>query len=84
MATSFGNSTVQHARQELTSEDKKFAAVNLNETDETRENTVAEIKRWIEESDDLPARIGKNDSGHIVDALKYGYSMEFKYSSLIK
>ncbi|XP_039308732.1 retinol-binding protein pinta-like [Solenopsis invicta] len=57
MSTSFDNSTVQHARQKLTSEDKKFAAINLNDTNETRENAVAEIKRWIEESDDLLSRI---------------------------
>ncbi|XP_039302689.1 retinol-binding protein pinta-like [Solenopsis invicta] len=58
MATGFDNSTVQHAQQELTSEDKKYAAENLNETDETRRNAVAEIKHWIEESDDLPVQNG--------------------------
>ncbi|XP_039302691.1 retinol-binding protein pinta-like [Solenopsis invicta] len=58
MATGFDNSTVQHAQQELTSEDKKYAAENLNETDETRRNAVAEIKHWIEESDDLSVQNG--------------------------
>lgn len=46
-------------RHELTSEDKRYAATYLNETDETRESAVAEIKRWIEESDDIHARMGK-------------------------
>jgi len=50
---------VVHARQELTSEDKKYAAAHLNETDETRQNAIAEIRRWIEESDNLRAQIGK-------------------------
>ncbi|KYQ46324.1 Alpha-tocopherol transfer protein [Trachymyrmex zeteki] len=44
-------------RHELTSEDKRYAATYLNETDETRESAVAEIKRWIEESDDIHARM---------------------------
>jgi len=53
------DNVVHYARQELTSEDKKYAAVHLNETDETRQNAVAEIRRWIEESNDLRAQIGK-------------------------
>lgn len=53
---------MHNALQELTSEDKRYAAVHLNETDETREKAIAEIKRWIQESDDLSAGIGKNDS----------------------
>ncbi|XP_071573224.1 alpha-tocopherol transfer protein-like isoform X1 [Temnothorax nylanderi] len=40
---------VPHVLRELTEEDKRYAAANLNETDETRENAVAEIKRWIED-----------------------------------
>lgn len=52
---------MHHALQELTSEDKRYAAVYLNETDETRENAIGEIRRWIEESDDLSAGIGKNN-----------------------
>lgn len=43
----------QHA---LTSEDKEYATAYLNETDENREDAIAEMKRWIEESDDLCAR----------------------------
>ncbi|KYN05825.1 PREDICTED: alpha-tocopherol transfer protein-like [Cyphomyrmex costatus] len=57
MASNYSDDSVVHqARQELTSEDKEYAAVYLNETDETRENIVTEIKCWIEESDDLRAR----------------------------
>ncbi|KAL6445679.1 hypothetical protein ACFW04_000878 [Cataglyphis niger] len=41
---------------ELTNKDKEYAAVHLNETDNNREKAIAEIKRWIEESDDLYAR----------------------------
>ncbi|XP_071627547.1 retinol-binding protein pinta-like [Temnothorax longispinosus] len=41
--------------QELTGEDKRYAAAYLNETDETRENVVAEVRRWIE--DELRIRI---------------------------
>lgn len=57
MASSSNDNVMHHARQELTSEDKRYAAAHLNETDEIRENAVAEIKRWIEESDDLSAQI---------------------------
>jgi len=67
MASNCDN-VVHHARQELTGEDKKYAAAHLNETDETRENAVAEIRRWIEESDDLRAQIGKRS--YMADALK--------------
>ncbi|KAM0729321.1 Retinol-binding protein pinta [Formica fusca] len=35
----------------LTVEQKEYAAKVLNETDENRENAIAEIKRWIQESD---------------------------------
>ncbi|XP_011705810.1 PREDICTED: alpha-tocopherol transfer protein-like, partial [Wasmannia auropunctata] len=41
--------------QELTSEDKKYAAKNLNESDENRENAIAEIRGWIK--DELRIRI---------------------------
>lgn len=46
-----------YAWQELTSEDKKYAAIHLNETNETRKNAIAEIKRWIKENDNLPEQI---------------------------
>ncbi|XP_011704768.1 PREDICTED: alpha-tocopherol transfer protein-like isoform X2 [Wasmannia auropunctata] len=49
------NDSVVHVLQELTSEDKKYAAAHLNETDETRKNAVAEIRRWCE--DELRVRI---------------------------
>ncbi|XP_024873771.1 retinol-binding protein pinta-like [Temnothorax curvispinosus] len=48
MASTCSDSVMPHAPQELTEEDKRYAATNLNETDETRENSVAEIKRLIE------------------------------------
>ncbi|XP_011164672.2 retinol-binding protein pinta isoform X2 [Solenopsis invicta] len=63
MANSCGDSIVHHALQELIIEVKRYAAAHLNETDETRENAVANIRRWIEESGNLPAQIGKNDHG---------------------
>lgn len=45
-----------------TSVDKRYATAHSNETDETRGDAIAEIlDRWIEESDDLSAGIGKND-----------------------
>ncbi|XP_011164674.1 retinol-binding protein pinta [Solenopsis invicta] len=56
MASNCGD-IVHYARQELISEDKRYAAAHLNETDATRENALAEIRRWIEEIDDLPAQI---------------------------
>ncbi|XP_036141905.1 retinol-binding protein pinta [Monomorium pharaonis] len=49
--------TVHDIWQEMTSEDKRYAAEYLNETDENKENAVAEIKRWIEENDNLPTQI---------------------------
>lgn len=45
--------------RQLTAEEKVYAATYLNETDEDRASVVAEIRRWIEESDDLCARTGK-------------------------
>ncbi|KYN39653.1 Alpha-tocopherol transfer protein [Trachymyrmex septentrionalis] len=63
MASNYSDSVVHHTRQELTSDDKKYAAVHLNETDEMRKNAIAEIKRWIEECDDLRVQISKNDRG---------------------
>ena len=44
----------------LTIEQKQYAAEVLNETDENREQAIAEIKRWIQENPDLRARTGKN------------------------
>ena len=70
MASNYSDSVVHHTRQELTSDDKKYAAVHLNETDKIRKNAVAEIKRWIEECDDLRIQINKNDRGNDY-ALKY-------------
>ncbi|XP_071627562.1 retinol-binding protein pinta-like [Temnothorax longispinosus] len=55
IASTCSDSVMLHAPQELTEENKRYAAANLNETDETRENAVAEIKRWIE--DELRIRI---------------------------
>lgn len=43
-------------QHELTSEDKEYAAVHLNETDNNRENAITEIKCWIQENNDLCAR----------------------------
>nr|XP_012222898.1 PREDICTED: alpha-tocopherol transfer protein-like [Linepithema humile] len=42
--------------RELTIEEKEYAAANLNETDENREKTIAQIRHWIQENDDLCAR----------------------------
>ncbi|XP_011164681.2 retinol-binding protein pinta [Solenopsis invicta] len=55
MENNYIDNSVHYAEQKL-SEDKKYAATYLNETDETRENAIAEIRRWIKESDDLPAQ----------------------------
>jgi len=44
-----------YARQELTTEDKKYAATHLNETDEIRENAIPEIRCWFE--DEMRIRI---------------------------
>ncbi|XP_011702477.1 PREDICTED: alpha-tocopherol transfer protein-like [Wasmannia auropunctata] len=44
----YGDS-VMHGVQELTSEDKKYVAEHLNETDENREDAIAEIRCWIED-----------------------------------
>ncbi|KYN39651.1 Alpha-tocopherol transfer protein [Trachymyrmex septentrionalis] len=41
------NSVEYDIQHELTSTDKEYAATHLNETDETRETTIAEIRRWI-------------------------------------
>ncbi|XP_011871619.1 PREDICTED: alpha-tocopherol transfer protein-like isoform X2 [Vollenhovia emeryi] len=45
------------AQQDLTSEDERYAAANLNETDETREPAITEIRRWIEECDNASTKI---------------------------
>ncbi|XP_072759669.1 retinol-binding protein pinta-like [Anoplolepis gracilipes] len=50
------NSDLQYQHNQLSNEDKQYAAAHLNETDENREDAIAEMKRWIEESDDLYAR----------------------------
>ncbi|KAL6445676.1 hypothetical protein ACFW04_000878 [Cataglyphis niger] len=51
-----GDNSDMQWQYELTNKDKEYAAVHLNETDNNREKAIAEIKRWIEESDDLYAR----------------------------
>ncbi|XP_011704770.1 PREDICTED: alpha-tocopherol transfer protein-like isoform X2 [Wasmannia auropunctata] len=51
----YSDSVIHHVWQELTSEDKEYAATHLNETDEIRKNAVAEIRCWIE--DELRIRI---------------------------
>ncbi|XP_011704763.1 PREDICTED: alpha-tocopherol transfer protein-like [Wasmannia auropunctata] len=43
----YGESVI-HGVQELTSEDKKYAAEHLNETDENREDAIAKIRCWTE------------------------------------
>ncbi|XP_072762203.1 retinol-binding protein pinta-like isoform X1 [Anoplolepis gracilipes] len=48
MMSSHSCNSVTH---NLTIEQKEYAAKVLNESDENRENAVAEIKRWIQESD---------------------------------
>ncbi|XP_011646580.1 retinol-binding protein pinta-like isoform X2 [Pogonomyrmex barbatus] len=55
MASAHDDSIVR-AEQVLTSEDERYAAVHLNETNETKESAVVEIRRWIEESDNLRVR----------------------------
>ncbi|KAL0114321.1 hypothetical protein PUN28_011523 [Cardiocondyla obscurior] len=50
-------SDVHNVQQQLSSEDQTYAAAHLNETDETRENAVAEIRRWVDENGDLIPRI---------------------------
>ncbi|XP_036143249.1 retinol-binding protein pinta isoform X3 [Monomorium pharaonis] len=56
-ACNYSDSTVHPAWLELTSEDKRYAEVHLNETDGVRENAITEIKRWIEECDELCIQI---------------------------
>jgi len=56
MADSQSYDSVTH---NLTIEQKEYAAKVLNESDENRGKFIAEIKRWIQESD-LCARTGKN------------------------
>lgn len=65
MTNSCSNSVMPDALQELTSETKNYAAAYLNETDESRENAVTEIRCWLEKNDDLSVRIGKSDCGPI-------------------
>jgi len=54
------NSIEYHIQHELTSSDKEYAAIHLNETDETRETTIAEIRRWID--DEMHIQIGKKNN----------------------
>ncbi|KYN11086.1 Alpha-tocopherol transfer protein [Trachymyrmex cornetzi] len=58
------NSIEYHIQHELTSSDKEYAATHLNETDETRETTIAEIKRWID--DEMHVQIGKNNNDFLI------------------
>jgi len=60
------NNVKHYAWQELTSEEKRYVETHLNETDEIRENAIREMKRWVEESDDLCAGIGKSDNNPFV------------------
>lgn len=61
MASGYNDNVTHHViPQELTSEAKRYAAANLNETDEIRENAVAEIRHWIE--NEMRIRIGKNSA----------------------
>lgn len=55
-----GDSAEHSIPQELTSEAKRYAEAHLNETEENRENVVAEIRRWIE--DEVRIEIGKDDN----------------------
>ena len=43
----------------LTDEQKEYAANNLNELEEIRDEKIEEIRQWILKSEDLCARIGK-------------------------
>ncbi|XP_011871609.1 PREDICTED: alpha-tocopherol transfer protein-like [Vollenhovia emeryi] len=52
-----GYSDCDNARQDLTSEDKRYAAAHLNETDETRESAIAEMRHWLKENDNSLAQI---------------------------
>jgi len=62
MASLCGDSVECYAQHKLTNEEKRYAAAHLNETDETKENAIKEIKCWLEQSDDLHVRIGKSRS----------------------
>ncbi|XP_066598808.1 retinol-binding protein pinta-like [Prorops nasuta] len=41
---------------QLTGEEREYAAINLNEQDETRAKNIAEIKEWLNKNDDLISR----------------------------
>lgn len=43
---------------QLSTEDKAYAAANLNETDEVRPVKIAEIKQWIMENENFQAPTG--------------------------
>ncbi|XP_071573232.1 retinol-binding protein pinta-like [Temnothorax nylanderi] len=53
MASSCSDSVMHHAWKKLSNDDKLYAATQLNESDKNRENSIAEIRHWIEENDDL-------------------------------
>ncbi|XP_024873772.1 retinol-binding protein pinta-like isoform X1 [Temnothorax curvispinosus] len=53
MASSCSHSVMDHAWKKLSNDDKLYAASQLNETDKNRENSIAEIRRWIQENDDF-------------------------------
>lgn len=61
-----GDDSDKQYQYELASENKEYVAAHLNETDEIRENGIAEMKRWIEKNDDLCARTGKNSEIRLV------------------
>lgn len=63
MANECNDNAKHHVSQELTQDDKIYAEKYLNETDEIRENAIAEIKCWIEK--ELRIRIGKTYSDPI-------------------
>ncbi|KAG5317436.1 TTPA protein, partial [Pseudoatta argentina] len=41
--------SIEYDIQQLTSSDKEYAATYLNETDETRETAIAEVRCWIDD-----------------------------------
>ncbi|XP_071573234.1 retinol-binding protein pinta-like isoform X2 [Temnothorax nylanderi] len=57
MPSSCSDSVMNHAWKKLSNDDKLYAATQLNETDENRENSIAEIRHWIEENDDLRGQL---------------------------
>ncbi|KAG5323723.1 TTPA protein, partial [Acromyrmex heyeri] len=51
--------SIEYDIQQLTSSDKEYAATYLNETDETRETAIAEVRCWID--DEMHIQIGKKN-----------------------